>query len=287
MMNLFTEHIEIKPMKYGKLAILDMAMNSYEDRRRRKIRIWLPEDYDGVRRFPVLYMHDAQNLYDGFDDKPKWYINREMETLSRDGFSAIVVGVDNAPTRMSELCPDIPINPNMHSICHLPYERLIPTGDQYADFVTNQLKPYIDTAFMTLPDKPNTVVGGSSMGGLMSLYMLLKYPDIYGGAMVFSPNLVTHTQDEILYRLNTYDFTKLKENRVFIFHGGIGLEAANWPYVQMVFEFIRNKGLDEDHLALVYDSRQTHFETAWQKYFAEAFKFLFAFHPKTIPEEHQ
>ncbi|MCL2146560.1 MAG: alpha/beta hydrolase-fold protein [Synergistaceae bacterium] len=260
---------------HGKIVTFDMSMKAYPDKRIRTIRVWLPESYDGNRRFPVLYMHDAQNLFDGFDDCYKWYINREMEALEKEGLPAIIVGVDTAPTRFSELCPDMPpANPDMYPMFGL-HERIEPTGNLYAEFFTNQLKSFVDERFMTLPDVANTAVGGASMGGLISLYMLLKYPGVYSKAMVFAPNFIVHNEHEILSRLGSYDFSKLRESRIFIFHGGLDIDAANWPYVRVVFEMMRDKGMDDTRLALLYDSRQPHYESAWKKYFAEAFRFLF------------
>ena len=261
---------------YGKIVTFDIKMDSFPDKRPRTIRVWLPEAYDGKRRFPVLYMHDAQNLFSGTDEGSsyKWYLDVEMAVLEEAGLPAIIVGVDTALPRFSELCPDMPINPAMYPVFGLS-EELIPTGHLYAAFISTQLKPLVDEHFMTLPDVANTAIGGASMGGLISLYMLLKYPNIYSKALVFAPNFIMHTEDELLGWLGAYDFSKLKKSRVFIFHGGLELDAINWPYVRTVFEAMRDAGMDEEQLALVYDSRSPHFESAWHKYFGEAYRFLF------------
>ena len=263
---------------HGKVVTFDLPMQTYPDKRTRTIRVWLPEGYDGKRRFPVFYMHDGQNLFDGFDETcgftyGNWHINREMAALEKDGLPAIIVGVDNGPERFSELCPDMPVNPDCYRLFNMT-EPLTPTGNLYAEFITNQLKPFVDGRFLTLPDAANTAIGGASMGGLISLYMIMKYPGVYGKAMVFAPNFVMHSEHELLSRLGLYDYTKLNDSRIFIFHGGQDLEAVNWPYVRVVYEAMRDKGMDNTHLALLYDSRQPHYETAWQKYFAEAYHFL-------------
>lgn len=260
----------------NRIVRLNMTMDTFPDHRIRTIRVWLPESYDGSRRFPVLYMHDGQNLFDRSDEKNNcWYVDREMVRLEREGLPAIIVGVDNASTRMSELCPDMPVNPEVYEICMLPPSPISPTGHLYGDFITKQLKPMIDREFATLPDKDHTFIGGSSMGGLMSLYLLLKYPEVYGKAMVFSPNLVTHSRETLVNWIDGYDFAKLSDSRIFVFHGGIGLEAENMPLVWELVSRMRSRGMDDTHLAFVYDSRQPHYETAWRKYFAEAYRYLF------------
>lgn len=260
-----------------RIRTLELTMDTFPDRRPRTVRVWLPEGYDGKRRFPVLYMHDAQNLFDRSDAKNnRWHVDRELEQLEKEGLPAILVGVDNGPARMSELCPDLPVNPEVCKICNLPPQPIVPEGHLYADFITGQLKPIIDREFATLPDKLHTAIGGSSMGGLMSLYMLLKYPEVYGKALVFSPNLVTHTPETLVHWIESFDFAKLAESRIFVFHGGVGLEAENEPFVWDLVQRIRRHGMDDTHLAFVYDSRQPHYETAWRKYFSEAFRYLFA-----------
>ncbi|MCL2035415.1 MAG: alpha/beta hydrolase-fold protein [Oscillospiraceae bacterium] len=264
---------------YGKVVTFNMSIEAYPDKRVRTIRVWLPESYDGKQRFPVLYMHDAQNLFDGFDSPSgvtlgNWHVNREMELLEREGLPAIIVGVDNSPERFSELCPDIPVNPDMYTMFNLP-DGFKSTGSLYAEFMADQLKPFVDERFLTLPDTANTAVGGASMGGLISLYMLLKYSGIYSKAMVFAPYFMAHTEHDILSRLQSYDYTKLRESRIFIFHGGQDLDALTWPYAHVVYKTMRDKCMDDTHLALLYDSRQPHYESAWQKYFAEAFRYLF------------
>ncbi|MCL2050280.1 MAG: alpha/beta hydrolase-fold protein [Lachnospiraceae bacterium] len=261
------------------IITFDLPMEAYPDQRKRTIRVLLPKSYDGKKRFPVLYMHDGQNL---FDDElsssgvtlGKWNINHEMKGLEEEGFPAIIVGIDNGPERFSELCPDLPVNQDMVSMFGLP-SGIKPTGHLYGKFITAQLKPFIDDNYMTLPDLLNTAVGGASMGGLISLDILLRYPGVYSKAMVFAPYFMAHTKNDIMGSLLSYDFARLKDSRIFIFHGGLDIDASTWPYAQLVFEVMRDKGLNEEQLALVYDSRQPHHETAWQKYFGEAFRYLF------------
>lgn len=261
---------------FGRILTFDMTMDTFPDHRLRTIRVWLPDEYDGHCRFPVLYLHDGQNLFDETNTpNNRWHVNWAMNDLCKESLPAIIVGIDNAATRMSELCPNLPVNPDIFDICQISRNPIVPSGHLYAKFIVEQLKPFIDQKFATIADQKHTAIGGSSMGGLMSLYMILEYPDIFSKAMVFSPNFVTFTHDILLKWIHQYDYEKQKDNRIFIFHGGIGLEATNWPLVQEVSSALEAHGFDNTHLALVYDSRQPHYETAWRKYFTEAFRFLF------------
>lgn len=275
-MNL-TNYQTIK-IESGQIITLQMPMSAFEDRRIRNIRVYLPPEYDEKIKYPVLYMHDGQNLFcETNQGDNNWHINSELESKYSGKNKIIVVGVDNADTRMSELCPNMPINSDSYKVCNLSSEeRIIPTGHLYAKFITEQLKPFIDYNFATRPECEYTAIGGSSMGGLMSLYMALEYPDVYGKALIFSPNFVMHELNVLSNWIQGYNFKKIESNRFFIFHGGIGLEKANWPYVQAVVQMMEKRGIDNEHMALIYDSRQPHYETAWRKYFIEAIHYLFS-----------
>ena len=91
-------------LPYGTMQSFEMEMTPYPDHRTRTIRVWLPDDYDGVKRFPVVYMHDGQGLFLSGDGRAKLEPDRALTKLrEEDGISAIVVGIDTAPTSESRL----------------------------------------------------------------------------------------------------------------------------------------------------------------------------------------
>ena len=146
----------------------------------RDILVYLPPGYDQSQaRYPVLYMHDGQNLFDqatSFGDE--WQVDETMEQLSRAGYPAIVVGLPNQGTaRLAEYSPfpDAKYGGGQ--------------GQAYLAFLVETLKPQIDQTFRTLPDRLHTGMMGSSMGGLISLYALFRFPSVFGGAGVMSPSL--------------------------------------------------------------------------------------------------
>jgi predicted alpha/beta superfamily hydrolase len=99
----FKDYAGNKALASGRMVTFRTEMKPYEDHRMRTIRVLLPKDYDGTKRFPVLYLHDGQNLFAGHDRMQKWYVDRAMKTLSKEGLSIIIVGIDTAATRFSEL----------------------------------------------------------------------------------------------------------------------------------------------------------------------------------------
>jgi predicted alpha/beta superfamily hydrolase len=145
-------------------------------------RVWIcyPLDYttNTKKRYPVIYMHDGQNI---FDEKTsyagEWGVDEAMDSLERKtGKGFIVVAVDNgSDKRIGEYTP-------WKNSKYGGGE-----GAQYIDFMVKTLKPYIDKHYRTKPDKNNTALIGSSLGGLISVYAAVKYPAVYGKIGSFSP----------------------------------------------------------------------------------------------------
>jgi predicted alpha/beta superfamily hydrolase len=148
--------------------------------RQRRVRLYLPPSYaHSQRRYPVIYMHDGQNLFDDVTSYAgEWGVDEAMNDLAaRTGFEAIVVGIDNGGEhRINELNP-------------WPTQRFgAGEGDAYLAFVVDTVKPYIDAHYRTRPGRASTAVIGSSMGGLISDYAIHKYPQVFGLAGVLSPS---------------------------------------------------------------------------------------------------
>jgi len=145
----------------------------------RDIYVHLPPDYDeGDARYPVIYMHDGQNLFDeAMSYAGEWHVDETMERLGRAGRPAIIVGIPNmAERRLDEYGP---FEDGAGNGGH---------GDAYLSFIADTLKPYVDRAFRTRPDREHTGIMGSSMGGLISLYAFFRRPDVFGFVGAMSPS---------------------------------------------------------------------------------------------------
>jgi predicted alpha/beta superfamily hydrolase len=149
---------------------------------RRDVLVYLPPSYgtDAERRYPVLYMHDGQNLFDRATSfGAEWEVDQTLEAASEDGLEAIVVGLLNlGDARLDEYSP-------------WPDEKHAKggRGDLYLDFIVQTVKPIIDADFRTRPDRRSTGIAGSSMGGLISLYGYFRNHDTFGFCGVMSPAL--------------------------------------------------------------------------------------------------
>lgn len=152
------------------------AIESPQLNNTRSLRIYLPPSYqlDKAKRYPVLYMHDAQNL---FEKKTsfigvEWGVDETIDALVAKGAmeEVIVVGVDNNADRIGEYTPCCDPKHGGGKI------------DKYASFIVDTVKPYVDRHYRTLPGKQDTAIMGSSLGGVASIYIARKYPGVFGGA---------------------------------------------------------------------------------------------------------
>jgi predicted alpha/beta superfamily hydrolase len=161
----------------------------------RNVDIWLPPGYaqDSEQRFPVLYMHDGQNLFDPEFSYKKvdWGVDPAIKRLIAAGnfTPPIVVGIWNTANRLGEYLPEAPMqNPKVLArAIRLSRRRLGDIqfdlkSDTYLAFIVEELKPWVDTEFSTLADQPNTHIAGSSLGGLISMYAVCQHPDVFCGA---------------------------------------------------------------------------------------------------------
>ena len=262
----------------GTLQTFETEMIPYPDHRRRTIRVWLPEDYDGVKRFPVVYLHDGQGVFQTGDGKFKLNPDRALAALRAEGISAMVVAIDTGEDRGAELTPPLKrgepgIEVNGFKIPLIPEPS---TTDIYAEFIVKHLKPMIDENFMTLPDCANTVVGGISAGGSASYFMILKYPEVFGRAIICSPGFPMFDLDNMLRELDEYDMDRLKGHRLAFYNGDQGIDVTSFDYVIAVYKKLKALGFTRRELMLLMDTRQTHSEAAWGKFMPEFLRFLLA-----------
>jgi predicted alpha/beta superfamily hydrolase len=161
------------------VVVMNTSFYMPELNRNRRIIMYLPPDYaNSNKSYPVLYMHDAQNLFDAATafGGNEWKVDESLNTLFQQGdYGCIVVGIDNSAYRLDEYSPWI--NPDYGG----------GQGDEYVDFLVNTLKPYIDANYRTLPGRNTTGIMGSSMGALISMYGFSERQDIFSKVGVFSP----------------------------------------------------------------------------------------------------
>jgi alpha-glucosidase len=218
----------------------------------------LPINYaTSSKKFPVIYLHDAQNLFDAKTSySGEWKIDETLDSLKAE---VIVIGIEHGnEKRIDELTP---------------YKNEKYGGgkaDFYLDFIVSDLKPYIDKTYRTKTNKRNTAIMGSSLGGLVSYYAGLKYPNVFGKVACFSPSFWF---SEEIYKLT--ENTKKMDTKIYFMCGDKESENMEKDMTKMI-ELIRDKRCDCLHLhktVIVKDGK--HNEKLWAKEFAKAYLWLF------------
>lgn len=276
---MFKNQTNMSSVTGGTLETFKLDMPQYSDGRTRNIRVWVPDGYDPAdteKKYPVFYMHDAQNLFDSYTSfSGEWMVDEAISDMIGQGYEgSIVVGIDNSSDRINEYTPNWP-NPDSGTADD-------PSGDKYAAFIVDTLKPYIDSHYNVRTDKDSTGVGGSSMGGLISYYMGLQYPDVFGQVLVFSPSFWLFSEDTISTVIDAKDFSKTEElPKYYLYVGG---EASISPYIGFVKDAMIKNGYPEEKINTLTDPTQSHNESAWAKYFPQAYQWLVGYDAE-IPEE--
>ena len=253
------------------VSIIDDSFYMPQLDRNRRIWIYLPPDYENTSiSYPVLYMHDGQNLFDAQTSfLGEWEIDETLnELFSASTAVPIVVGIDNGGSyRMNEYTPWV--NPEYGG----------GDGSLYLDFLVETLKPFIDDSYRTLPDRNNTAIMGSSLGGLISHYGTLKFQDVFSMAGIFSPSY--WWSDSI------WDFTssmgKQQEMKFYQMCGDQEGESTV-PDMQLMDTYLKDAGFSVSERSLKVVAGGEHNEQLWRNEFAEAYLWLFSDYISSIPE---
>jgi len=267
----------------------------------RNVTVWLPPGYDASdARYPVLYMHDGQNLFDA-SKAPygEWCVDEHLGRLIANGQirAPIVVGVWNTPLRLREYVP-------ADLIAALPDDMRTDVqnayggpalSEGYLTFLADELKPLIDRTYRTQPGRDDTMMSGSSMGGLMSLYAVMKRPEVFGAAACLSthwPVRVDETADPA--ELNAWrerlvmawtgvvsaGLPPPADHRLYFDRGDETLDQSYAAFQSRIDETIRARGYGPDLFqTLVFPGAQ-HNEASWNQRLDVPLKFLLS--PRTV-----
>ena len=244
------------------VQILDDDFNIPQLNRTRRIWAYTPPDYDSSsKHYPVIYMHDGQNLFtDATSFAGEWKIDESLNQLQGEGdYGAIVIGIDNGgASRFDEYCPWV--NPTYGG----------GEGEAYMDFIVQTLKPHIDSTFRTLPGREYTAIAGSSMGGLISMYAVAEYPEVFSKAGIFSPAF--WVADSIFQFIEQQEFTE--QVRVY-FVASHNESASMVPLMEEVYDLMQSEGITTENLLLLDEADGAHSEWFWAREFPDAYEWLF------------
>tara|TARA_R110002049_G_scaffold239117_1_gene412134 strand:- start:873 stop:1676 length:804 start_codon:yes stop_codon:yes gene_type:complete len=223
------------------------------------IWVYLPKNYQNSEKsYPVIYMHDAQNLFDAETSYiGEWEVDEYMDTLTDK--QSIIIGIEHGNAkRIDELTPYM----------HEKYGG--GKGDAYLTFIKNTVKPHIDVIYRTKPEAKNTTIFGSSLGGLISFYALLKYPKTFGKAGVFSPAFWINP--EIYDLVKT---TEIPETSKFYFLAGTDEGETMIPKLEEMIALLKSKKVKENQFETHSIEGGQHNEKFWSTHFSNAYQWLY------------
>ncbi len=227
----------------------------------RRIAALLPYNYrENEKRYPVLYLQDGQNLFDDYAPFGNWGVDKKLAVMAEKGIGdIIIISIDHAEEeRIAEFTPS--------------YQTRLGSGDgkKYVRFLADTLKTYVDKHFRTLPGREQTGIGGSSMGGLISIYAGLMYPEVYGKLMVFSPSLWVMPN----IHFHFLNFQDPQDTDIYLYGGGE--ESVNMvPNILRFQKAFEDSGNASVNFKLSVDPRGQHNEARWGEEFPRAVEWLF------------
>ncbi|HEX8269542.1 MAG TPA: alpha/beta hydrolase-fold protein [Flavobacterium sp.] len=224
----------------------------------KKIWVYLPKGYAlSSKKYPVIYMHDAQNLFDkNTSYSGEWNVDETLDSLNAE---VIIIGIEHGnEKRLDELTP-------------FPNEKYGGgKADDYLKFIVNTLKPTIDSRYRIKISAKNTAIAGSSLGGLVSYYATLKYPEVFGKAIIFSPSF--------WFSEDIYSFAKNKKkikSKVYFLAGDKESDDMVSDLEKM-YTLLGTKRCGCLHLSKkTIISGGQHNEKLWRENFANAYLWLF------------
>lgn len=234
--------------------------------RNRRIMIYLPPDYETTqKRYPVMYMHDGQNLFDDATSfSGEWEVDESLNQLHAQGdHGCIVVGIDNGGAlRIDELAPWLNTDYNEGG-----------EGDQYIDFIVETLKPYVDQNYRTYTGRDYTAIMGSSLGGLVSQYAIMEHQDVFSKAGIFSPAYWFNDPQIFEHSANT---PKTQPMRIYQLAGYLEGNGSVVDDVNQMETVLLNNGFGVGELYKALHQDGEHSEWYWAREFAAAYEWLFA-----------
>lgn len=277
----------------GKIVRFAPFKSKYVDAR--NIEVWLPDGYSAKKKYAVLYMHDGQMLFDSTTtwNKQEWGVDETVGALIRDKKirETIIVGIwNNGSKRHSEYFPQKPFESMPKSRQDSLYTANRANGnalfvekvqsDQYLRFLVYELKPFIDRKFSTHKGRSHTFVAGSSMGGLISLYAVSEYPQVFGGAACISthwPGAFVPEMNPIPATFFAYMQRKLPSpntHKLYFDYGTATLDALYEPYQRQADAILKAKGYHAENWQTLKFEGEDHSERAWRKRFHLPIRFL-------------
>lgn len=276
----------------GRVVRIDTLSSKFVEKR--TIDVWLPDGYSPKKKYAVLYMHDGQMLFDSTKNwnHQEWRVDETLSQLIKEKKvkDCIVVGIWNRNEfRHSEYFPQKPFESlsqaqqdSIYKATRGRTQALFAQkiqSDNYLKFIVNELKPFIDMQFSTHKDPKNTFIAGSSMGGLISMYAICEYPEVFGGAACLSTHWIgtffpNNTIPDTFLNYLKKSLPAPSNHKLYFDYGTATLDAYYAPYQKKADEVIQSKGYSAENWITKEFVGEDHSEKAWAKRLSIPLTFL-------------
>lgn len=254
--------LPFKPNFLPKVKLISEEFEIPQLNKTRRVWALLPYDYESSNEsYPVLYLQDAQNLFNEKAQYGNWEIDKKLAVMSEYNIGKIIIiAVEHAEKeRILEYNVGNTVLGNGQ-------------GKKYIRFLTDTLKPFVDDNFRTKPERENTGIGGSSMGGLVSIFSGIMYPEVFGKLMIFSPSLWVVPK----IKLSFLDMDEPQDTRIYLYAGG-DESATMIDHVKNFKKRLLKKDSlsDKMKIRLSINMEGKHNERYWSDEFPKAIEWLF------------
>ncbi len=280
----------------GKLVSYKNFQSTYVTSR--NVDVWIPADYSPLKKYGVIYLHDGQNIFDANAtwNHQEWGVDEALAKFNskaqiEGGTEFLAVGIWNdGVNRHSNYFPqrvyDLLSEQQKDSILAAKRNKKSDlftnpiNSDDYLKFIVTELKPFIDSIYSTKSSSDYTVIAGASMGGLISMYALCEYPQIFGAAGCFSthwPGIFEMTGNPLPDAMVMYFSSHLPspKNHKFLFtHGTEGLDSLYGPIQLRIDQVLQKHLYPQSRWKTQVDQGLGHQESTWRKQFEDNVNFL-------------
>lgn len=291
--SLMTKAQSLQKPSSGKIERIEAFESQFIDHR--MIDIWLPENYNSNKKYAVLYMQDGQMLFDASTtwNKQTWEVEEVLTQLFNENKikETIVVGIWNGEkVRHASYFPQKPYENLSASEQELVTKKLqekgrttdvfIPNSDNYLKFIVQELKPFIDKKYSVYTDKKQTFIAGSSMGGLISIYGICEYPEVFGSAICMSTHWPESFEVEnnpitnAFFKYLEKNLPSFKNHKIYFDCGDQTLDAMYPNLQKKVDTIMKSNGFSENNWLTKYFPGKDHSEKSWNERLQIPLEFL-------------
>ncbi|MFP4845032.1 alpha/beta hydrolase [Winogradskyella sp. PE311] len=282
--------LEDATLSSGSLYRADSIASDYITTR--PVDVWLPQNYSEDKKYSVLYMHDGQNLFDSTAtwSKQEWKVDEWATKLMTEEKTKdfIVVAIHNIPQiRWQDLYPEkamgymnVKVKDSLIDLAKKSNFNVNFKGDEYLQFLVKELKPVIDTQFSVATNRESTFIMGSSMGGLMSMYAISEYPDVFAGAACLSTHWVgampspNNPHPGAIFKYMEANLPKAGAHKLYFDYGNKTLDQHYPKFAPTVDKILEAKGYSSEDSKNLYFEGTDHSGKSWSQRLDQPILFL-------------